>query len=181
MQIKQTRLSGACIVQLEPRVDERGFFARSFCEREFTEQGLPTHFPQCNISRNHRAGTLRGMHFETPPSKESKLVRCTSGAIYDVVIDLRRDSPTRFEWVGAELTRDNGVALFIPAQFAHGFITLSDETDVFYQMGDFYRPTFAAGLRYNDAFFRIRWPCEPAVISERDRTYPDFDPEGFDG
>lgn len=119
------------------------------------------------------------MHFETPPSGECKLVRCVSGAIYDVIIDLRRDSPTRHEWIGLHLSRENGMAIFVPAGFAHGFITLADETDVYYHMGEFYRSDSASGLRYDDPLFDIRWPRDPAVISERDRTYPDFEPECF--
>lgn len=175
-----TRLSGACIVRPEPRLDERGYFTRTFCEEEFAKHNLPTRFPQCNISRNTLAGTLRGMHFERPFSSESKFVRCISGAIHDVIIDLRQGSPTRFEWIGADLTRENGVGLFVPPGFAHGFITLTDETDVFYHMGDFYRPGSASGLKYNDSYFGIEWPRQPAIISERDGAYPDFDPEVFD-
>jgi len=179
--IEPTRLPGAHIIRPDLRVDDRGYFTRSYCELEFAEYGLPIHFPQCNISRNYLAGTLRGMHFETPPSNESKLVRCISGAICDVIIDLRPGSSTRFEWLSVELTRDNGIALFVPSGFAHGFITLADDTDVFYHMGDFYHSALARGLRYNDPAFGIKWPREPVVISERDRSYPDFDVAGFNG
>jgi dTDP-4-dehydrorhamnose 3,5-epimerase len=172
----ETSLPGAFVVELVTNVDERGFFARTFCEVEFAEHGLPTRFPQCNLSRNRHTGTLRGMHFERLPNHESKLVRCATGAIYDVVVDLRPDSPTRYRWTGVELSRDDGRALFVPAGFAHGFLTLADETDVFYHMGDSYRPGSARGFRYDDAHFEISWPGSPSVISERDATYPDFRP-----
>lgn len=178
MLFDQTELSGAWLVELELRSDDRGFFARSFCEREFAARGIDTRFPQCNLSRNHRSGTLRGMHYESAPSRESKLVRCVSGAIYDVIVDLRPGSTTWGRSVGAELTRENGRALFIPAGFAHGFLTLADETDVFYHMGDFYTPDRARGFRWNDPTFAIAWPASPVVISERDATYPDFVRDG---
>jgi dTDP-4-dehydrorhamnose 3,5-epimerase len=176
----KTPLQSALVVDLDRREDPRGFFARSFCEKEFAEHGLPTRFPQCNISRNVRAGTMRGMHFNAAPHAESKLVRCASGAIYDVIVDLRAGSPTRLEWFGVELSRDNGRALFVPAGFAHGFLTLTDEVDVFYHMGEFFHPEAARGFRWNDPAFAIRWPSTPAVVSERDATYPDFDPDRFD-
>ena len=181
MIFKMTKLSGACVVALDCHTDERGYFARTFCEREFAEHGLPERFPQCNVSFNHSAGTLRGLHYQAAPQREAKLVRCTRGAIYDVAVDLRLGSPTRFEWVGVELTADNGRALFIPEGFAHGFITLCDASEVFYQMSDFYRPEGARGVRWNDPTLAIRWPREPRVLSERDATYPDFDPASFDG
>jgi dTDP-4-dehydrorhamnose 3,5-epimerase len=181
MLFQETPLAGAFSIDLERHSDSRGFFARTFCEREFAEHGLPTRFPQCNLSRNDRAATLRGMHYEAPPSSESKLVRCVSGAIYDVIIDLRPGSPTRFAWFGAELTAENGRALFVPAGFAHGFLTLSDHSDVFYHMGDFFRPDGARGLRWNDPYFAIAWPIAPVVISERDAAYADFDPGALDG
>jgi dTDP-4-dehydrorhamnose 3,5-epimerase len=176
-----TELEGAHVIELEPRADERGFFARSFCEREFAEHGLPTSFPQCNLSRNLRALTLRGMHFETQPSREAKLVRCVRGAIYDVIVDLRASSATRFKWVAVELTAENGRALFVPSGFAHGFLTLADDTDVFYHMGDFYRAQASRGFRYDDKLFAIKWPAPPAVISERDTELAPFDPMALDG
>ncbi len=175
MLFQETKLPGAYVIELEKRFDERGFFARAFCEREFAEQGLPTRFPQCNLSRNLRAGTLRGMHYQVAPYRETKLVRCVAGAIYDVIVDLRPSSPTRLGWVGVELSSEDGRALFIPEGFAHGFITLTDGADVFYQMGEFFQPEAARGLRWNDPRLGIRWPREPAVISQRDATYPDFD------
>ncbi|HEX3776576.1 MAG TPA: dTDP-4-dehydrorhamnose 3,5-epimerase [Polyangiaceae bacterium] len=176
MRFDQTELAGAYVIEVEPHEDERGFFARAFCAREFAEHGLPSVFPQSNLSRNHSRGTLRGMHFEAPPSAESKLVRCVTGAIYDVIVDLRPSSASFLSWVGAELSAENARALFVPAGFAHGFITLTDDSDVFYQMGDFFRPGGARGARWNDPRFGIRWPLEPKVISERDATYADFDP-----
>jgi dTDP-4-dehydrorhamnose 3,5-epimerase len=181
MIFQMTKLSGACVVEVEPRADERGYFARTFCEREFAEHGLPIGFPQCNLSFNKTAGTLRGMHYQAAPLREAKLVRCTRGAIYDVIVDLRVDSPTRYQWVGVELTAENATALFIPEGFAHGFVTLADATEVFYHMSDFHRPDGARGARWNDPRFGIQWPRGPSVISERDATYPDFDPEHFDG
>ncbi len=181
MLFQETKLGGAYVVELEKRFDARGFFARAFCEREFAEHGLPTRFPQCNLSRNLHAATLRGMHYQAAPYRETKLVRCVAGAIYDVIVDLRPSSPTRLGWVGVELSAHEGRALFIPEGFAHGFITLTDAVDVFYQMGEFYQPDAARGLRWNDPRLGIEWPRSPAVISERDATYPDFDEASFDG
>ena len=180
MRFTQTKLSGAFIIDLEPRVDARGFFARTFCEREFAEHGLPTHFPQCNLSRNRSRGTLRGMHYESTPSAESKLVRCSSGAIFDVIVDLRPGSATHLEWMGVELSSETGRALFVPAGFAHGFLTLSDDSDVFYHMGDSYRPDAARGFRWNDPLFSIEWPALPVAIAERDANYPDYELGGVD-
>jgi len=163
------------------RLDERGFFARTFCERELEQHGLPTRFPQCNLSRNRRRGTLRGMHYEATPSAESKLVRCVTGAIFDVIVDLRPGSATRFAWIGVELSGETGRALFVPAGFAHGFLTLSDDSDVFYHMGDFYRPEAARGFRWNDPLFAIQWPAPPNSIAERDASYPDYEPAAVGG
>jgi dTDP-4-dehydrorhamnose 3,5-epimerase len=176
MRFEKLELDGAFLIELEPHADERGFFARTFCEREFAEHGLPTQFPQHNLSRNQRAGTLRGMHFERSLAHESKLVRCGAGAIYDIIVDLRAGSPTRFKWLGKELTASSGSALFIPVGFAHGFITLTDGTDVTYQMGSHYRPGEAAGFRHDDPFFALAWPRAVTTISERDAAYPDFRP-----
>jgi dTDP-4-dehydrorhamnose 3,5-epimerase len=181
MLFKETTLKGAFVVEIEPLRDERGFFARTFCEREFAEHGLPARFPQCNLSRNARVGTLRGMHYQAAPLWEAKLVRCVSGAIWDVIIDLRPGSATRFASVGVELSAQNACALFVPEGFAHGFVTLQDNTDVFYQMSEVFRPEGARGLRWNDPRFDIHWPTPPRVISSRDATYPDFDPAKFDG
>jgi dTDP-4-dehydrorhamnose 3,5-epimerase len=181
MNFQVTRLDGAVVIELERYRDERGFFARTFCEREFAEHGLPTRFPQCSLSRNEHASTLRGMHYQAAPHGEGKLVRCTAGAIYDVVVDLRPGSATRFEWIGIELSADNGRALFVPKGFAHGFVTLGGGADVFYQMDSAFVPGVARGFRWDDPRFGIEWPVAPVVITERDATYQDFDPERFDG
>jgi dTDP-4-dehydrorhamnose 3,5-epimerase len=173
---RETPLTGAWVLDLTPNEDDRGFFARTYCDRELSEHGLPTTWPQCNLSRNTRKGTLRGMHYNLPPHREAKLVRCVRGAIWDAIIDLRADSPTRLRWFGVELSADQANALYIPEGFAHGFVTLQDDTDVFYHMGRRYEGAAARGLRWNDPRFGIAWPMAPAVIGERDRTYPDFDP-----
>jgi dTDP-4-dehydrorhamnose 3,5-epimerase len=172
----ETGLSGAVIVDVEPHADERGFFARSWCIREFAERGLNPSVVQCNVSGNTAKGTLRGMHYQVAPHAEVKLVRCTKGAIYDVIIDLRPSSPTFLQHAGVELTADNHRALYIPEGFAHGFMTLHDDSEVFYQMSAFYEPTAARGVRWNDPIFGISWPLPVSVISERDREYPDFKP-----
>jgi len=168
------KIAGAYLVELEPKHDERGFFARTFCETEFAAHGLPTVFPQSNVSHNGIRHTLRGMHYTAPPSRETKLVRCTAGAVYDVLLDVRAGSATFGAWVGLELTRENGAAVFIPVGVAHGFLTLADDTDVLYLMGAAYEPGLARGLRWNDAAFGVSWPHAPAVISERDASYPSF-------
>ena len=175
-----TPLGGAWVVELEAHNDERGGFARTFCEREFAANGLPVRFPQCNLSTNVRAGTMRGVHFNCSPHGEDKLVRCVRGAVFDVIVDLRADSPTRLQWFGTELTAGNGRALFVPADFAHGFLTLLDGSDVYYHMGDFYRPEAARGIRWDDPALRIDWPRSVVAISERDAGYPDLDPATFD-
>jgi dTDP-4-dehydrorhamnose 3,5-epimerase len=171
-----TRLGGAFVVDLEPRADERGFFARTFCEREFAAHGLPSRFLQTSLSRNDREGTLRGMHFQVAPYREAKLVRAVTGKIYDVIVDLRPGSPTHLEWIAVELSAENGRALFVPEGFAHGFLTLTDATDVFYYMTEFYRPDGARGFRFDDPRFGIKWPMAPKVIAARDAEYPDYDP-----
>lgn len=181
MLFEETALSGAFIIDLERRVDERGFFARTFCEREFAERGIVSRFPQCNLSYNRHAGTLRGMHYQAAPHREAKLVRVVSGAIYDVIVDLRPSSETHLKWTGVELSAENGRAFFVPEGFAHGFITLTDEAQIFYHMGELYHPEGARGARWNDPAFGIRWPHEPTSMSDRDATYPDFDPAKFDG
>ena len=174
MVFRDTHLNGAFVVELEERQDSRGFFARSYCQREFSEHGLDPKVVQCNISFNLARGTLRGLHFQAPPYEEAKLVRCTSGAIYDVIIDLREDSRTRFQHFAVRLDARNRWMLFVPKSFAHGFITLEDHTEVFYQMSEFYAPNSASGFRWNDPAFQIEWPLEPAVMSEKDRNYRDF-------
>jgi dTDP-4-dehydrorhamnose 3,5-epimerase len=170
----ETKLPGLFMVDLEQREDERGFFARSWCYNEFAAQGLATQLVQCNVSFNARRGTLRGMHYQAEPYPETKLARCTMGAIYDVAIDLRPDSPTFGQWMGVELTAENRRALYIPAGFAHGFQTLLDNSEVFYQMSEFYHAEAARGVRWNDPAFRISWPLTDPFLSEKDRTYPDF-------
>lgn len=170
-------LAGAFVIELEPHSDERGFFARSFCEREFAERGLVQSYPQHNVSWNRLEGTLRGMHFNAPPHEEAKLVSCTSGAILDVIVDLRRDSPTRGEWISVELSAENRRMLYVPKGFAHGFLTQSDGAEVFYRMSAAYVPSAARGIRWNDPALGIRWPRTPSVVSERDASHPDYDPE----
>jgi|SRR5208283_2735394 len=169
-----TKLPGAFEIHLESRPDERGFFARSWCHNAFEENGLNPKLVQCNISFNLRAGTLRGMHYQSPPYAEAKVVRCTKGAIYDVVVDLRRDSPTYRDWFGVVLTAANHHMVYVPEGCGHGFLTLEDESEVFYQMSEEYNPEAARGVRWNDPTFHIAWPTPVRVISERDRTYPDF-------
>jgi dTDP-4-dehydrorhamnose 3,5-epimerase len=175
-----TPLDGAWAIDLDLHEDERGAFARAFCEREFSDHGLPVRYPQCNLSINSRRGTLRGMHFNGEPYGEAKLVRCVRGALFDVIVDLRRDSLTRLDWFAIELTADNRRALFVPAGFAHGFITLADNTDAYYHMGDNFRPDASRGIRWDDPSLGIEWPMPPAVISPRDASYPDIEPANFD-
>ncbi len=167
-------LKGAFIIDLKRLEDERGYFARSFCQREFLEHGLDPNVVQCNVSFNKNKGTLRGMHFQAPPCAEAKLVRCTRGAIYDVIVDLRGDSPAFLQWYAIDLTAENRTALYIPKGFAHGFQTLEDHTEVFYQMSEFYTPEYSQGFRWNDPLFNIQWPIEVSIISARDQTYPDY-------
>jgi dTDP-4-dehydrorhamnose 3,5-epimerase len=175
MKFEETPLRGAFVVELERLQDERGFFARSFCEREFAAHGLDARFVQCNVSYNARANTLRGMHYQKEPHGEGKLVRCTMGAIYDVIVDVRPGSPTRWQWFGVELSADNRRALFIPRGFAHGFQTLLDHSEVFYQMSEFFAPGSAEGLRWNDPAIGIRWPLQDPIVSARDREHPLLD------
>ena len=172
-----TDLAGAHVIDLQKLEDERGFFARTWCRREFEAQGLDANLVQCNISHNTRAGTLRGMHFQVAPFEEAKLVRCIRGALYDVIIDLRPASPTFLRWISVVLTDTNYQALFVPAGFAHGFQTLADHTEVFYQMSEYYAPEHARGLRWNDPLFNITWPDAERTIAARDLVYPDYVPE----
>lgn len=170
----ETPLVGAFIIEPERREDERGFFARTWCQREFTAHGLNPRLVQCNISFNKKKGTLRGMHYQAAPYEEAKLVRCTYGAIYDVIVDLRPASPTFKQYFGVTLTAEARNALYIPEGFAHGFLTLADESEIFYQMSEFYAPDYAGGVRWDDPAFGINWPASVQVISERDAAYPDF-------
>jgi dTDP-4-dehydrorhamnose 3,5-epimerase len=175
MIFRETGLAGAFLVELEPRADDRGFFARSWCQKEFSEHGLNPRLVQCNISFSQKRGTLRGMHFQQAPHEEAKLVRCTRGAVFDVIIDLRQDSPTFKKHFAARLDSENRHMLFVPEDFAHGFQTLADDTEVFYQMSDFYEPKAArAGIRWDDPVFGIRWPIADPILNDRDRTFPDF-------
>jgi dTDP-4-dehydrorhamnose 3,5-epimerase len=167
-------LSGVVIVSPDRHTDDRGFFARTWCAREFAAAGLPSRLAQSSVSWNHRKHTLRGMHWESRSQQESKLVRCTHGAIFDVVVDLRPESPSYLEHVGMRLGADDHRALFIPPGMAHGFLTLADETEVFYQMNSFYVPEAEHGARWDDPTFDIDWPAAPAVISKRDSRFPDF-------
>jgi dTDP-4-dehydrorhamnose 3,5-epimerase len=171
----QLDIPGAYLVLPERHEDERGFFSRTWCNREFNERGLNSTPVQCNISFNKVKATLRGMHYQAPPHEEAKLVRCTAGAILDVVVDLRRDSPTFLQHSSATLTAGNRHSLYVPEGCAHGFMTLEDSTEVFYQMTEFYAPGAARGVRWDDPAFQIPWPMTPAVISERDRTYPNIE------
>jgi dTDP-4-dehydrorhamnose 3,5-epimerase len=175
MLFTETQLKGAYIIDPERIEDERGFFARTWDRLEFEAYGLNTTLAQCNISYNARRGTLRGMHYQAAPHAETKLVRCTSGAIYDVIIDLRPESPTLRQWLAVELSAANRRMLYIPEGFAHGFQALADRSEVFYQMTAFYAPDYARGVRWDDPAFGITWPEAPEVIAARDQAYPDFD------
>lgn len=177
MLFSETKLSGAYVIHPERLEDERGFFARSWCQKEFEQHGLNYRLVQCNISFNRHTGTLRGMHYQVEPREEAKLVRCTRGAIFDVVVDLRPESATFREYVGLPLSAENRTMLYVPKKFAHGFITLEDNTEVFYQMSEFYAPECARGFRWNDRSFNIKWPLEATVISERDSSYGDWSTE----
>jgi dTDP-4-dehydrorhamnose 3,5-epimerase len=175
MIFEETKIRGVMQVRVNRIADERGFFARSWCRGEFEAAGLDTSLAQCSISYNASKGTLRGMHFQSAPYAESKLVRCTRGAIYDVALDLRADSPTFREWFGVNLTADNRDMLYIPEGCAHGFLSLEDHTEVFYQISEFYHPETARGVRWDDPAFEIVWPANPQLLSDRDRNYPNFE------
>lgn len=176
----ELEIPGVRLVELQRFEDERGFFARTWCRREFAEEGLDPTLVQCSLSFNRTRGTLRGMHLQLPPFQEAKLVRCTRGALLDVALDLRPDSPTFTRHVSVELTADNRRALYIPKGFAHGFQTLEDETEVFYQMSEFYAPNHAWGVRWDDPAFGIEWPVPSPVLKDRDAAYPDFDAHAWE-
>jgi len=167
----ETKLPGAFIIDLEPRGDARGFFARAFCQQEFAARGLKPTIAQANIASNRQKGTLRGMHFQYPPAAETKLVRCTRGAILDIIVDLRPDSVTYLDHVAVELTADNYRALYVPERFAHGYQVLCDKTDTTYQVGEFYAPACEGGLRYDDPRLQITWPLPISVMSDKDRSW----------
>lgn len=172
----ETTLAGAFIIEPERVEDSRGFFARTWCRREFVERELDVNLAQCSLSFNHKSGTLRGMHYQTAPHSEVKLVRCTQGAIYDVIIDLRATSPTYTRHIAVTLSAENRTMLYIPVGFAHGFQTLMDDTEVCYHISAFYAPEHAHGVRWNDPVFGIVWPPATRTIIERDQNYPDFRP-----
>ena len=176
MKFIETPLNGAYIIEIEAIEDERGSFARSWCQKEFAEHGLNSRIVQCNISFNKKRGTLRGMHFQVEPFAEVKLVRCTSGAIYDVIIDVRENSHSLKKWFAVELNESNQRMLYIPEGFAHGFQTLEENTEVFYQMSEFYYPEYSRGVRWDDPFFSIKWPDGERIISKKDQEYPGFVP-----
>jgi dTDP-4-dehydrorhamnose 3,5-epimerase len=175
VRFRPANLQGVYVLELEKFADERGYFARTFCEKEFLAHGLETRFVQCSVSFNYRKGTLRGMHYQASPFEETKLVRCNRGAIYDVVIDLRRDSATFKKFFAVELNEKSGQMLYIPKGFAHGFQTLVDNSEVCYQISEFYSPTHARGVRWDDPVFGIPWPQDERTILERDRNYSDFE------
>ncbi|MBD1872794.1 dTDP-4-dehydrorhamnose 3,5-epimerase [Nodosilinea sp. FACHB-131] len=174
MIFEATNLKDAFVIDLEIRSDDRGGFARTFCAKEFEEHGLKPMVAQCNMSFNYKKGTLRGMHYQLAPAAETKLVRCTRGAIYDVIIDIRPDSPTYMQHFGIELTADNRKALYVPELFAHGYQALTDDAEVIYQVGEFYSPGYEQGIRYDDPTFGIEWPIPVTVISEKDGQWPPF-------
>lgn len=176
MKFTETPLKGACVIELEKRGDDRGFFARFFCEREYQAHHLNPKIVQINNSLSRIKGTLRGMHYQLAPKAEDKVVRCLRGALFDAIIDLRPDSPTYLQHFTIELTAENRTMLYVPKGFAHGFLTLAEDTETFYLATEFYSPELERGVRYNDPKFGIRWPFEPAVISDKDRNHPDFNP-----
>jgi dTDP-4-dehydrorhamnose 3,5-epimerase len=172
MKFFQTSLAGLWRIELEPHADERGFLARTYCEKEFAGHGLNTLWPQCNLTLTKKRGAIRGMHFQAEPKPETKLIRCDAGKIFDVLADVRRDSPTFGKWEGFELSAENRRQLYVPGGFAHGFQCLADNCEVFYQMSEFYFPELARGFRWNDPAVGIRWPLPDAILSERDRQLP---------
>ncbi len=181
MKFRDTDLAGVRLVELEPHTDARGLFARSYCAEEFAAAGIELSVVQTNLSRNTRRGTLRGLHYQAEPAPEPKLVRCTAGRVFDVAVDLRPTSPSFCRWTAVELDAKSHNGLYIPAGCAHGFLTLSENTEVTYLMGAAYVPELARGVRWNDPAFAITWPFEPVLMSEKDASYPDFDPEAAKG
>jgi dTDP-4-dehydrorhamnose 3,5-epimerase len=174
MKFIKTPLDGAYLIELEPIADERGFFARSWCHEEFLSHGLNPNLAQCSISFNKKKGILRGMHYQEEPYQEAKLVRCYSGAIYDVILDLRPTSPSHRKWFSAELTATNRTMIYLPKGFAHGFQTLADNCELFYQISESYKPECTRGVRWNDPTFAIEWPSADRIMSDRDRSFPDY-------
>lgn len=176
MKFTPTSLEGAYLIELEKRGDDRGFFARAFCRNEFRQHDLPDAFVQVNNSLSAERGTLRGLHYQLAPKAETKLVRCIRGSLWDVILDLRAESPTFGKWFGAELSAENRRMMLVPKGFAHGFVTLTDDTEAFYFVDEFYAPDLERGVRWNDSRFAIEWPVTPSVISDKDLAHPDFDP-----
>ena len=177
MLFTETELPGAFVIELDRRKDERGFFARAWCEEEFRAHGLDPRVSQCNVSFNERTGTLRGLHYQVEPHAEVKVVRCTRGSVYDVIVDLRPDSDTYTRWIGVELTAENRRLLYVPEGFAHGYVTLEPETETFYQVSVPYAPEAERGARWDDPAFGIEWPeVGELVMSEKDRSWPEFRP-----
>lgn len=174
MRFIETKLKGAYVIELEQKTDERGYFTREFCQKEFETHGLNTNIAQCNISYSKRNGTLRGLHFQYHPYEEVKVLLCLSGSLYDVIVDLRPQSPTFKQWNGVVLKSETRQLLYIPKGFAHGFLTLEDNTEAFYHVSEFYNPEHEGGVRWNDPAFNIIWPIQPTVISQRDKTFADF-------
>jgi dTDP-4-dehydrorhamnose 3,5-epimerase len=170
----ETDLKGAYIIDLNKIEDDRGYFGRTFCKNEFEKMGLETNIAQANMSFNHKKGTLRGMHYQVSPYEETKLVKCTSGAIFDIIVDLRKDSPTYLKWTGVELSQANDRMLYVPRDFAHGFITLTDDTAIQYLVSEFYAPGSEKGIKWDDPKFNIKWPIDIAVISDKDNSHPYF-------
>jgi dTDP-4-dehydrorhamnose 3,5-epimerase len=170
----ETNVKGSYVIEPDRFDDERGFFSKIWDHKEFAQRGLSTDFAQFNLAYNHKAGTLRGMHFQAAPNEEVKLVRCTRGSVYDVIIDLRPASPTYLRWAGVELTQDNYRTFYVPKGCAHGYITLVDNAEVTYNVSAAYAPTSASGVRWSDPAFGIKWPMQPTVVNPRDNTYPDF-------
>jgi dTDP-4-dehydrorhamnose 3,5-epimerase len=177
MKFHKTPLADARLIELERKGDDRGFFARFYCEREFGVDGLATHFVQMNNSLSGKKGTLRGMHYQLAPSAEVKVVRCLKGALWDCIADLRPDSPTFGKWFGAELNEDNRLMMYVPRGFAHAILTLTDDTEALYLVSDFYDPPSERGVRFDDPWLKVEWPIEPAEVSAKDRSWPSFDPE----
>ena len=171
MLFKETKLKGAYVIEIEKEKDERGFFARSFCQQEFKKRGIDFNIVQSNVSYNERKGTLRGMHYQAAPHEEAKIVTCVKGAVYDVIIDLRAGSSTYCKWFSLELNTRNYTSLYIPKGFVHGFQTLEDDAVVFYQMSEFYYPELARGARWDDPAFKIKWPLKSPIISAKDNSY----------
>jgi len=175
MVFKETRLQGAFIIELEKMVDDRGFFSRAWCQKEFEANGLNPNVVQCNLSFNTSKGTLRGMHYQIAPHEEAKIVRCIRGKVYDVIIDLRPKSPTYLQWIGVELSAENRKMLYVPENFAHGYLTLADNTELFYQVSHFYFPESESGIRWNDRTVNIKWPrTNGLIITDKDKNWPDF-------